>query len=211
MCKRGNGRMRGKMRKNSWCCRIIHRCMKEKSEGKIEVAAGMFFLCFLLVASAMQIQLRLFQTTSLYMEDALAASNLASAVVDIEAYGSNHEIYIAAPAEAFEIYKKALKLNLQLDDSWECAQKDLITGRVEILRYIIYNVRGQDIMVHCFGTEGVSVYEEKGGLGSVRTPDGTLVESTTVYSRIGFPVEGILGVSVYAEKDKSVDIVAGAA
>jgi hypothetical protein len=44
-------------------------------------------------------------------------------------------------------------------------------------------------------------------LGRVRTPDGILIDSTSIYSKIGFPVEGILGINIYAEKEKSVDVV----
>ena len=45
------------------------------------------------------------------------------------------------------------------------------------------------------------------GLGSVKTPDGTLVESTSIYSRISFPVKGIFGVEIEAVKQKTVDII----
>lgn len=179
----------------------------KKTEGKLELMTGMLGICLIMLMVCVHIQLMLFSIAGLYMEDALAASNLASALVDISEYGASHTLWIADPAESYQVYQEALKANLQLDENWECARRELISGRVEILRYIIYNVRGQDITIHCFGSEGEYSREETGGLGSVRTPDGTLVESTTVYSRIGFPVEGILGVEVYARKDNSADIV----
>lgn len=185
----------------------MKKLLWRKRDGKVELVTGLFFMVFLVIISAIQVQLGLFHITGLYMEDALAASNLASAIADIREYGMNHVVRIEHPDEAYRVYKEALRVNLQLDENWESSRKDLITGRVEVLQYIIYNVRGNDITVYCYGAEANSIYEEKGGLGSVRTPDGTLVESTTVYSRIGFPVEGILGIKVYAEKEKSVDIV----
>lgn len=178
-----------------------------KHSGKVEIVTGMFVLFFLVVLMAAQMQIGLFRATGLYMEDALAASNLASALVDVKEYGRTHILQIASPQDAYECYQNAIKQNLQLDDNWECMNKELIAGKVEILQYIIYNVKGQDVTVYCFGKQGSRIYEEKGGLGIVTTPDKTVVESTTIYSRIGFPVEGILGIKLYAEQDKTVDIV----
>lgn len=150
----------------------------------------------------------LFQTTGLIMEDALAASNLASAVADIKEYGSTHILQITSAQDAYDIYREALRTNLGLDDNWENAKLEWISGKVEVLQYTVYNVRDQDVTIYSFSEQGDFIREEKDGLGSVRTPDGTLVESTSVYSRIGFPVEGILGITVYAEKDNTVDLVA---
>lgn len=188
---------------------MIKKLAVRKSKGKIELITGMFFISFLLLIISVHMQIMLFSITSYFMEDALAASNLASAIVDIQEYGSTNMLCIGSPENAYVLYKEALKTNLQLNENWESVQKDLISGRVEVIQYIIYNVRGQDVTIYCFGKEGENFIEETGGLGSVKTPDGTLVEATTVYSRIGFPVESILGISVYAEKEKSVDIVKG--
>ena len=177
------------------------------SSGKIELFTGMFFLVFLIVILFLQLQLMIFFIAGIYMEDALAASNLASAVIDVEEYGKTHKLRIASAENSFRLYQQALKENLGLDEDWNGSNKDLISGAVEILQYTVYNVDNRDITVYSFGEDGLHMWTENGGLGSVRTPDGTLVESTSVYSRIGFPVKGIMGISVYARKEKSVDIV----
>lgn len=44
-------------------------------------------------------------------------------------------------------------------------------------------------------------------LGSATSPNGQVIESTSVYSRISYQVDGYFGVTVPAEKDKLVDIV----
>lgn len=46
-----------------------------------------------------------------------------------------------------------------------------------------------------------------GTLGSATSPNGQVIESTSVYSRISYQVDGYFGVTVPAEKDKLVDIV----
>lgn len=185
-------------------CKIIRR----KKSGKIELFTGMFLLVFLVLLLFVQIQLMLFFATGLYMEDALASSNLASAVMDVEEYGKSHVILINSPKDSYALYLEALKVNLELNEEWESSNHELISGPVKVLQYVIYNVRKEDVTIYSFEEDGLHIWEEQGGLGSVYTPDGTLVESTSVYSRIGFPVKGILGISVYACKDKSVDIIA---
>lgn len=178
-----------------------------KKAGKIEIFTGIYLVILLMILLSVQLQIRMFMATSTYMEDALAASNLASAVIDIQEYGMTHVVKIKSPDNAFELYREALKRNLSLDDNWESGQKDLIYGQVEILKYEIYNVEKNHITIYSYGTEGEDVRRIPNGLGSVYTPDGVLVESTSVYSKIGFPVKGVFGVVTEARKDKTVDIV----
>lgn len=178
-----------------------------KRTGKVEIFVGMYMVVFLLILLSVQLQMRIFMATSTYMEDALAASNLASAVIDVREYGMTHIVKIASPDDAFELYCEALKQNLSLNDEWESGKKDLIYGQVEILKYEIYNVEKNNITIYSYGTEGEYVRALPNGLGSVYTPDGVLVESTSVYSKIRFPVKGILGIEIDAKKDKTVDIV----
>lgn len=179
----------------------------KQRKGKIELVTGMYLLVMLIILLAVQFQLKLFMNISSFMEDALAASNLASAVIDIREYGTTGILQIADPDAAYRLYREAVRQNLQLDDNWENSNKDLIAGQVEILKYEIYNVNKKDIIIYSFGEEGQNVRIVTGGLGSVRTPDGTLVESTSVYSKITFPVKGFFGVQVQAQKHKTVDIV----
>lgn len=183
--------------------------MKKKRQGKIELFLGMYFLIFLLILLEVQYQLKIFGIISSFAEDALAASNLASAITDVEEYGMTHAVRVEEPDLSFDIYCEALKENLNLNDAWECRQKDLIHGTVDVLKYEIYQVEGRDVTVYSYGSENKGVRRIPDGFGKVCTPDGTVVESATVYSKIGFPVKGIFGMEIRAEKEKTVDIVGG--
>ena len=181
--------------------------LRKKKSAEIEFITGMFLLIMLTALLVTQLQVGLFRTSASFVEDALAASNLASAVIDIQEYGRTHTIIIKSPEQAYELYREAVRQNLKLDDNWENSNKDLIYGQVEILQYEVYNVKGKDVTIYSFGAEGEAVTFRKDGVGEVQTPDGTTVESTSVYSRIGFPVKGVFGVEIAAEKQKTVDIV----
>ncbi len=184
------------------------RTGSRSSEGKVEIITGMYLLLFLTIILSAQIQMGFFMTAGTFMEDALAASNLASAVIDVQEYGISHTLQIAVPDDAYAIYRDALKVNLGLDENWEHGNKSLISGPITIQEYAIYNVKKQDVTIHVFsGNGGYSAWMVKDGLGKVETPDGTIVKSTSIYSRISFPIKGVLGMSVYADKEKTVDIV----
>ncbi len=176
-----------------------------KRSGKVELVTGMYFLFILLTVIMVQFQMKLFAYAGAYVEDALAASNLASAVMDVEEYGKTGEVLIASPAASYSRYWTALRHNMSLaaDGSHNGG---VIAGCVNVECYRVYNVKEQDVTIYSFGECGSSVQRIEGGLGSVRTPDGTVVENTSVYSRISFPVKGILGLEIIAGKEKTVDI-----
>lgn len=181
------------------------KCGRRK--GNIQIFIGMYMVVLLMILLSVQLQLRIFMAASTYMEDALAASNLASAVIDIREYGLSRVVKIKSPDDAFALYCESLRQNLSLDDNWESSRKELIYGRVEVLEYQIYNVVKNDITIYSYGPEGKDVQVILNGLGRVFTPDGVLVEATAVYSKIGFPVKGIFGIEMDARKEKTVDIV----
>lgn len=175
--------------------------------GQVEWAAGLFFLLFLGILLCVLLQLDVYRSSSQYLEDALALSNLASAVVDVEEYGISHGLVIADPRQAYERYRSAVKENLNLDDRWECRGNGVITGPVSIVNYTVYNVNGNDVEVSCFDGNGfLTQWREQ--LGSAKAPNGIPIESTGVYSEISYQIRGFLGTVVNARKGKLADVMA---
>lgn len=179
---------------------------KIAEQGQTSWVLGLFLILFLAIILTMQLQLALYSASARYLEDALALSNLASAVIDVQEYGRTHRVLIADPWQAYDRYCAAVKENLGLNDTYEAANHKLISGRVEILNYTIYNVTGGIVRVWERNADG-QIQEWQGNLGEVRTPKGQLIEKTGVYSEISYPVEGFLGITVTAGKSKLVDVV----
>lgn len=176
-------------------------------EGQLELVTGLFFLLFLGILLCGILQLDVFRASAAYLEDALAASNLASAVIDVEEYGISHSILIRDPDEAYEIYLSALKGNLNLNEEWECPAKSLIGGKVRVLNYTVYNVKKDIVEIYHYDENGQLSFSD-GSPGSVRAPDGKWIESTSIYSEVTYPVRGIMGVEAQACKSNLADIVA---
>lgn len=181
--------------------------IRAKDSGQVEWIAGLFFLLMLAIVMYTQLQLASWSSTAVYLEDTLAASNLASALIDVEEYGKSHRVLVEDEQEAFAIYKEAVRANLGLDEQWMCMNEGLITGPVEIVNYTIYNVDGQQVESVRMSGDGEAWEREIGTLGTVTAPDGSVVEHTGIYSELRFYVKGFPGMSVEARKGKLVDIV----
>lgn len=168
---------------------------------------GMFFTILVMIVVLFGYKINVYMVTSACVEDALAASNLASAVIDLEEYGRSHMIRIKDPQSAFLLYKEALCHNLKLDEFMNTTNREVIASEVIILKYMVYNVSDEKIDIYTLDGEGniqeIKVLE----IGEAETPDGVPVESTTIYSKVSFGVKGF-GEQIYeTTKEKSVDIV----
>lgn len=181
---------------------------RKKEEGKLEVLWGMYLIFFLVILLMVQMQVNTFAVISSVTEDALAASNLASAVIDVREYGQTGRIKVIDPDTAYELYREALRENLDLDENWENGSPGMIAGTVEVEEYTIYEVKDRDVIIYTRGKEGIfRIYTQTQALGQIYTPDGKKVESAAIYSRISFPVKGIFGILQMTRKEKTVDIV----
>ncbi len=179
----------------------------KKRDGKLEIYVSFFVIVVLAIILVSQLQMATFRATKTYVEDAMAASNLASAVIDIQEYGISHEIIISDTDQAYAYYLNALKSNLKLNNNWESTNKSIISGKVVVEEYRIYNVMENDVEMYIYYQNGsMSFVEYPNGLGIVRAPDGKLIENTSVYSRITFPIDAMWKIHVMARKENLVDI-----
>lgn len=173
----------------------------------MDVVAGMFYLLLVFAVVLFGFRMAQYMIISAQVEDALAASNLASAVIDLKEYGKSHTIYIQDPQEAFLLYREALCANLQLDEYLYTTDTEILASGVSIEEYIVYNVCGDVVEIYVMNENGQLTEFETGQAGQVYTPDGILVENTTIYSRIAFCVKGLGESLISAKKEKSIDIV----
>lgn len=182
------------------------RQLNKKRRGEIATFTLVYLILFLLVIAAFALQIRQYLALKSDTEDALAASNLATAVVDIQEYGISHNLIVADPDNAYRIFQDTIRVNLNLTDTW-MDSTGRISGPVTVEQYVIYNVRGQDVEVYSYGPGVTYASVVNGGIGSLTAPNGRTIESTSIYSRISYHVAGYFGTDVPAVKDNLVDIV----
>lgn len=173
--------------------------------GQIGWAVSLWFLLFLGILLICSLQTEVYRSAAVRLEDTLAASNLAAAVIDLEEYGTTHEVLIRDPEEAFARYQEAVKGNLGLNEAWENSEIEWLQGPVKVERFLVYNVTKQ----------GTFVYEMNGagkmGTGAKRTgvvtaPNGKMVEHTGIYSELSFQTSGLFDLSIKGHKGILVDV-----
>lgn len=185
----------------------LQQSIKGKDPGQVEWTIGLFWVLILAMVMYTNLQLASWQSASMYMEDALAASNLASALIDLEEYGKTHKMIIRDYEGAYRVYCQALQDNLSLNEFGECGNRELFVGPIEIVDYIVYNVDGNRVESVQLGNDGKLIKKTSGTKGSVMAPDGSVIEYTGVYSKLKFMVKGFPGISFEAQKGKLADIV----
>lgn len=181
--------------------------MLKKDEGSIEHTIALMVILIVSFLVLHQYRLTTINLVSELVEDSITASNLASAVIDIEEFGTTNEIKVKDAGEAYETYCNALKSNLMLDDYFMPVNNDYIKSNVTVHDYILYNVNGNDIEEYRF-SNGVpqALTTHNSMVGVMLTPDGKLIENTTIYSKVGFTIRGLQEDEYYVYKDESVDI-----
>lgn len=179
--------------------------LRSTDEGQIGWAYGLWLLLLLGVFLCASVQMQAFQSSSQYMEDALALSNLAAIVIDVEEYGTTHTILIDDAGLAWTRYQNALRGNLGLNEDWECPNKELISGPVQIENFTVYNVREDSVEITTYQPGGSPARCER-PVGTVCAPNGKEIVSTGVYSEISYPVRGMFGMEIRAHKGKLADI-----
>ncbi len=174
------------------------------NSGSSQWVLGLFALTFIMAAMVFVIQLCAFRANSDAIEDALAASGLAAALVDVERYGIDHTLLISDPDNSYQKYVEALNVNLAAEGS-SFRQKRAIEGPVKIEQFRIYNVEGNKVSEIYMDDSG-RWKKKEGKLGIMEAPNGQVIQNTGIYGEIAFDLRGIMGLVFSTKKSKLVDV-----
>lgn len=184
----------------------IKKAAEKKESGAITWVMGMFFMLVLSVLMVFCLQIKVWESSSHMAQDALAMSNLAAAIIDIERYGTDHSVLITDLDGAHDTFLHALRINLGLDDTYRAQNSSLIGGKVIPEVFVVYNVDGAVVEV-CTYQDG-NWRKEACMLDAVYAPNGQKIEETSIYSEISYPVKGAWGTGIVAHKNQLVKVYA---
>lgn len=179
----------------------------KKKKGTIESFISSMIIISISLIILMNLRLRIIKTTKSLVEDGLVASNLAAATIDLKEYGTSNNIVNNDFNKSFNDYCIALKDNLRLNNEFIPTSNLLINSKIDIVNFTIYNVIGNNIYMtkrEANGSIVKTTYTDK--VGSMKAPNGAIIKSTMVYSKIGFEIKGYLDNKHYVYKENSVDI-----
>lgn len=179
----------------------------KKKKGNINYFLSFAVLLLVVLIVNYNLKIKLIKTTKGFIEDGLVASNLASALIDLEEYGTTNKIINKDFNKSYDEIKSSLKYNLKLNNDFQPLNDNLINSKIKIDKYSIYNVIGNDVHLTSADSLGnITTLIFPNGLGKTKTPDGVLIKSTTMYCKISFKIRGYLNTEHEVSKENSVDI-----
>ncbi len=179
-----------------------------RSPGQAEYVLGMYALIFVMVLAMASLQIMQYKADSDIAEDALAASALAALDIDPYRYGTDHKLVIDDPPHTLEIFRNALKGNMDLDNDYRpLSQSALyVSGTVVIEDFRIYLVDGDAVTEYRISDTGTDI--TTGSYGEMKTPGGQVVRSAGCYAAVSFDTEGFMGIRIRAYKEAYAEMVA---
>ncbi|MBE5928467.1 MAG: hypothetical protein E7267_03720 [Lachnospiraceae bacterium] len=177
-----------------------------KKRGKIEYIAAYMIICFTGLLMLFSFSVKEVRQNEIFIKDGLDSACLAAALIDLEDYAKDRFIFIPNYEYNRQIFLNALKENLNLNNDYTPKEKALF-DRITVHEFIIYNIADGELYTYRYSDGKMPVLKTEGYDKNKRTPDGTLIESSTIYADIGMNVTSFAGVTKYVHVKSSVDVV----
>lgn len=166
----------------------------------------MFFMLIMILVFSYQIYLSEIIQAGRNVEDALAASELAAAVIDIKEFGRTGNVMFSEKEAVYASFLYHLRNNLQMDGEGRSKLSVLAAGPITVEDFRIYEVKGDVITEYQFDQSGRLIQKRDWTNEKVSTPNGTEIINTSLYGRCRFFVKGMNDTVIMGEKEKTVDI-----
>ncbi|MFI3238104.1 MAG: hypothetical protein R3Y47_08790 [Lachnospiraceae bacterium] len=176
----------------------------KQDEGMIHKILSLGLMLFIILCYVLLLEMRKVSFFKSQLEDALVQANLAAAIVDVYEYGTSEEIVFLSPQDSFLLIEEFLEVDLQ--------STNLSVEEVEIvlLDCRFYEVEETQVVEYVFDEEGVLSLRQHSSIENMNTPNESVIETSTIYSKIGVWFEVLKLLPVYIEMEQSVDIARNA-
>ncbi len=178
--------------------------MRKKDSGAIHKFLAMTVLLWAVICWGVLLDVMRAGYVNRYLEDCLTQANLAAILIDPYHYGSTGELIFQNAENTRTVFEDFLEKGLGDD---EIKQRLGIFEEAQILDFRIYEVTScgttefmYDVYNHCSQKQF-----EKDAV--VTAPDGTVIQTSSIYAKIAVPIEFLFGVQITAVKEHCVDIV----
>lgn len=167
--------------------------LNRKKTGEITAYMVMFIVVFIfMLFSTCLYRRNIALVTVREAEDSLKAATLAGAVVDLKIYGLNGKLVISDHDASYEIFKQSLTSSMGLGADFMPDSPDVISSKVRVESYIIYNVDGDEVQQIMYTSDSSAPVIKTGSVGTVKTPSNVPVTKSSVYSAISFQMHGFI-------------------
>lgn len=178
-----------------------------KKRGGIEYLSALMLISLSGIILLYGISVKELKLHQQILRDGLDGACLAAALIDRNEYASTQQILIDDYYKVRSIFCETLKNNVGLNDEYEAKQESAIYDVINIEAFYVYNIK--DGYLYTYTGKGEGDYDLKIDTftGNEKTPDGTVIQSGTIYADIGVNISSYFGVSNYVHIESSVDVV----
>lgn len=177
--------------------------MKNKDSGTVHKVFVLILLTWTVLGWCVLLNLMKAGYMEQYVEDCLLQANLAAILADPYHYGSTGELVFEDVQTVKDIFEEVLQDSLGSADT----RKRLGIGEpVLIQEFRAYEVTKANITEFIYDSQGVWKTKQYDHSLVVTSPDGTVIEESSLYARIEVPIAFMFGIELKAVKEHCVDI-----
>lgn len=159
----------------------------KRKEGNISIFFTYMFLLIIVAITSFTLATNKINLLKNQAEDALIASSLAAATVDLETYAKEGlvvNVEIKGVKDSYNAFIRTFKENLDLNDNL-VPKNESILKKVKIEKFIIYSDVGTHIQVNDLSNGYINSYQMP--IGST-TENGKKIQDTMIYTKASFNI-----------------------
>ncbi len=176
--------------------------MKKKDKGTIHKFLACMIVTWLVLGWCVLLTLMKAGYVGQYIEDSLMQANLAAIVTDPYHYGSTGELVFQNMEMTADMFEEVLMDSL---GDAETRERLGIGEEVLIQELRAYEVTAAGITEFIYDSQGYISSKQYENGASVKAPDGTVIEESSLYARVEVPVVFMFGIRLKAVKEHCVD------
>ena len=173
--------------------------ISKKEKGLSGIVTCLFMFVIVTILLSFTLEYRIISLTKAELEDGLTVSGLAALIVDAKEYSTTGSV-ILDEEKSFKAFIDNLIINLDLREDFS-ARNPVYYHSVSIEQFVVYNVKGNDVTIIRYNEKNkLSEEQHSGMLGQVKAENGTIVEKSSIYIKLGIRLK-----STFVDKTVYVD------
>jgi hypothetical protein len=178
--------------------------LKKKDEGAIHKLFVLLLLTWTVICCGVFMEIMRVGYVNRYLQDCITQANLASILIDPYHYGSTGELVFENVEETKQNFGTYLEKSLGSEAMRSALGIDETT---EVMDFRIYEVTEEGTMEFVFDNDNYYRQNWFDRNEVVNAPDGTTIQSSSIYSKIAVPINFMFGIEWTSIKEHCVDIV----
>ena len=176
----------------------------KRDDGSVHRMFSFFLIIWIVILFGVLFQVAKAGLLNRHLEDSLMQANLSAILIDPYQYGATKELVFANIDEVKERFEENLWEGM---GSYETMRKLGIVERAKVQELRLYERKEKGICETVFRDGDPSIKLQHSWRDMVVAPDGTFIETASIYAKIAVPVRLGFGMELTVVKEHCVDVL----